>query len=154
MVKMSHDRERYQPVIDRIVGHIWDSAVDINEIPVGFPRAVFPNNAVLQATVEKYLRYVKYVSMFVIKQLGYVGLAQLSYTSTNRTALFFFFCCALRNTAVKMSHSAYIMSRTIIILSVWVADLQQDQLTCHLMAIVVIPLDYLETQAYGLVCEP
>jgi hypothetical protein len=58
MVKMSHDRERYQPVIDRIVGHIWDSAVDINEIPVGFPRAVFPNNAVLQATVEKYIRYV------------------------------------------------------------------------------------------------
>lgn len=58
MVKMSHNQERYQPVIDRIVGHIWDSAVDITEIPVGFPRAVFPNNAVLQATVEKYIRYV------------------------------------------------------------------------------------------------
>ncbi|PNF15303.1 hypothetical protein B7P43_G00970, partial [Cryptotermes secundus] len=57
MVKMSHNQERYQPVIDRIVGHIWDSAVDITEIPVGFPRAVFPNNTVLQATVEKYIRY-------------------------------------------------------------------------------------------------
>lgn len=56
MVKMAHDLERYQPVIDRIVGHIWDSAVDITEIPVGFPRAVFPNNSVLQATVEKYIR--------------------------------------------------------------------------------------------------
>lgn len=56
MVKMARDLERYQPVIDRIVGHIWDSAVDITEIPVGFPRAVFPNNTVLQTTVEKYIR--------------------------------------------------------------------------------------------------
>jgi len=56
MVKMSLDPERYQLVTDRIVGHIWDSAADISEIPVGFPRAVFPNNTVLQATVEKYVR--------------------------------------------------------------------------------------------------
>jgi hypothetical protein len=57
MVKMSHDPERYQPVTDRIVGHIWDSAADISDLPVGFPRAVFPNNTVLQATFEKYIRY-------------------------------------------------------------------------------------------------
>jgi hypothetical protein len=56
MVKMSRDPERYQPVTDRIVGHIWDSAADLTEIPVGIPKAVFPNNAVLQATVEKYIR--------------------------------------------------------------------------------------------------
>ncbi|PSN37649.1 hypothetical protein C0J52_05608, partial [Blattella germanica] len=60
MVKMSYEQHRYQPVIDRIVGHIWDSAVDVREIPVGFPRAVFPKNAVLQATVEKYIRTLKY----------------------------------------------------------------------------------------------
>ena len=56
LVKMSHDQNKYQPVIDRIVGQIWDSAVDVREIPVGFPRAVFPKNLVLQATVEKYIR--------------------------------------------------------------------------------------------------
>jgi hypothetical protein len=56
MVKMSQDPERYQPVTDRIVGHIWDSAADISDIPVGFPKAVFPNNTVLQATLEKYMR--------------------------------------------------------------------------------------------------
>jgi hypothetical protein len=91
-----------------------------------------------------------HISTFVIKQISYVGLAQLSYTF--RTALLFL-CCTLQNTAVKMSHSAYIMFRTIISL-VWVADQQQDELTCHLMMIVAIPLDYLEAQAYSLVCQP
>lgn len=57
MVRMSLDLERYQPVIDRIIGQIWDSAADVTEIPVGLPRAVFPKNAVLQATVQKYIQY-------------------------------------------------------------------------------------------------
>lgn len=49
------DRQKYDPVIDRIVGQIWDSAADVSEISIGTPLAVFPTNAVLQGMMKKYL---------------------------------------------------------------------------------------------------
>ncbi|XP_012269924.2 uncharacterized protein LOC105694125 [Athalia rosae] len=51
------DRKRYDPIIDRITGQIWDSAADVSEISIGTPLAVFPNNAMLQAALKKYLEY-------------------------------------------------------------------------------------------------
>lgn len=51
------DRQRYDPVIERIVGQIWDSAADISEITIGTPLAVFPNNPMLQGALAKYLEY-------------------------------------------------------------------------------------------------
>ncbi|XP_014615473.1 PREDICTED: uncharacterized protein LOC106793222 [Polistes canadensis] len=51
------DREKYNNVVDRIIGHVWDSAADINEIVVGTPRAIFPNNPLLQSIIRKYLIY-------------------------------------------------------------------------------------------------
>lgn len=51
------DRKRYDPVLDRIVGQIWDSAADISEITIGTPLAVFPNNQILQAALKTYLEY-------------------------------------------------------------------------------------------------
>jgi len=52
------DKERFQPVLDNIVGHIWDSTADMQDIPDGLPTAVFPKNSILQGTLRKYVRCV------------------------------------------------------------------------------------------------
>ncbi|CAO1363144.1 unnamed protein product [Diamesa serratosioi] len=57
LVQMQKDITKYQKVIDRICGQIWDSAADITEIPVGVPRALFPRNPVLQSGLENYMQY-------------------------------------------------------------------------------------------------
>ncbi|KAJ8678580.1 hypothetical protein QAD02_014367, partial [Eretmocerus hayati] len=49
------DRQKYDHVINRVVGHVWDSAADISELTIGTPRAVFPDNKVLQGLMKKYL---------------------------------------------------------------------------------------------------
>lgn len=62
------DKERFQPILNNIVGHIWDSAADMQDIPDGLPTAVFPNNSILQGTLRKYVRFVSltYFLLFVI----------------------------------------------------------------------------------------
>ncbi|KAL1489579.1 hypothetical protein ABEB36_013531 [Hypothenemus hampei] len=57
MVQMALEKDRYQAVLDRIAGQIWDSAVDITEIHVGVPLAVFPKNKVMAKALEKYILY-------------------------------------------------------------------------------------------------
>ena len=49
------DRKRYDNIIEKIVGQVWDSAADITEITIGVPPAVFPNNVVLQNMFKKYM---------------------------------------------------------------------------------------------------
>lgn len=56
LVKFSQDLVKYQSVTGRICGQIFDSGVDVNDIPTGFPSAVFPNNPVLKSAFEKYIR--------------------------------------------------------------------------------------------------
>ncbi|CAH0591680.1 unnamed protein product [Chrysodeixis includens] len=56
LVQAVQDKQRYQPVLDRIVSQVWDSAADIHEIPVGFPTAVFPRNKLLQETFRAYIK--------------------------------------------------------------------------------------------------
>lgn len=51
------NREKYNNVIDRIIGHVWDSAADISEFVIGTPRAIFPKNPLLQSIIQKYLIY-------------------------------------------------------------------------------------------------
>lgn len=46
---------KYIGISDRIIGQVWDSIADVNEIPIGFPRAVFPKNMMLQTMLRKYL---------------------------------------------------------------------------------------------------
>lgn len=55
MVRMNQDLQRYQPVIDRIVGQAWDSAADVTEMDVGLPLAVFPNNPIFRTALQKYI---------------------------------------------------------------------------------------------------
>lgn len=57
MVQMSSEKERYKPVIDKIVGQIWDSAADITELPIGVPTAVFPRNPKMQNALSQYIIY-------------------------------------------------------------------------------------------------
>ncbi|GBP05618.1 hypothetical protein EVAR_65855_1 [Eumeta japonica] len=47
----------YQPVLDRVVSQIWDSAADISEITIGVPAAVFPKNKIMQNTLKAYMEY-------------------------------------------------------------------------------------------------
>lgn len=46
---------RFQPVLDRIVAQVWDSAADISEISIGVPAAVFPKNKIMQKTLKTYM---------------------------------------------------------------------------------------------------
>lgn len=54
---MQSDKEKYSNVADRIIGQVWDSIVDIGQLSLGMPRAVFPKNMMLQSMLEKYLEY-------------------------------------------------------------------------------------------------
>lgn len=57
MVHMSREVDRYRHVLDMVQGQVWDSAVELTEIPIGVPKAVFPNNDTLQLALKKYLKY-------------------------------------------------------------------------------------------------
>ncbi|XP_074038383.1 transmembrane protein 53-like lethal (2) k09913 isoform X2 [Leptinotarsa decemlineata] len=57
MVNIAADRDRYDHIVDRIAGQIWDSAADITEISVGLPVSVFPKNTVLQNALKQYVIY-------------------------------------------------------------------------------------------------
>ncbi|KAF5284582.1 hypothetical protein FQR65_LT02408 [Abscondita terminalis] len=57
LVRISQDQPRFQHILDRISGQIWDSAADISEICYGFPMALFPKNLVLQNTMKQYILY-------------------------------------------------------------------------------------------------
>lgn len=55
LVHMSRDVERYRNVLDMVQGQVWDSAVELSEIPLGVPKAVFPTNDTLQRALRNYL---------------------------------------------------------------------------------------------------
>lgn len=57
MVQMAKDTTRYQLIIDRICGQIWDSAAGITEIPIGVPKAMFNKNDTLQKALRSYMIY-------------------------------------------------------------------------------------------------
>lgn len=49
------NKDKYNNITDRIVGQVWDSIADVTHIAIGFPRAVFPKNMVLQSMLQKYV---------------------------------------------------------------------------------------------------
>lgn len=58
MMHMSKDIDRYRHVLDQFRGQIWDSVVELTEIPVGVPKAMFPKNDTLQRALGNYMMYV------------------------------------------------------------------------------------------------
>lgn len=55
LVNIAAERKKYDHILERIAGQIWDSAADVTEIPIGLPIAVFPRNAVLQNALRQYI---------------------------------------------------------------------------------------------------
>ncbi|GJQ75068.1 hypothetical protein Trydic_g9682 [Trypoxylus dichotomus] len=55
LVQMEADKKRYQTIVSKTSGQIWDSLADITQIPIGTPTAMFPNNKFLQSTLRSYL---------------------------------------------------------------------------------------------------
>lgn len=60
MVQMARDLDRYHHVVNMVQGQIWDSAVELSELAIGVPKAVFPRNDTLQRALKNYLMYVQY----------------------------------------------------------------------------------------------
>lgn len=54
LVQMERERERYDNVISRIAGQVWDSVADVETISVGLPFAVFPNSAMMRSVLTNY----------------------------------------------------------------------------------------------------
>lgn len=57
MLQMSRDIKRYQPILDRMISQVWDSAADISEIPVGLPKSIFPKNPRMESALRNYVLY-------------------------------------------------------------------------------------------------
>lgn len=55
LVKIACDHERYEKIVNRFEGQVWDSVADITEICIGVPLAVFPKNMVLQNALKQYM---------------------------------------------------------------------------------------------------
>lgn len=55
LVKLNSDLAKYTLLMSKIKGQIWDSAADITETSKGLPQAMFPRNAFLKSTMEKYV---------------------------------------------------------------------------------------------------
>lgn len=57
LVLIDENIPKYQPLINRIQGQVWDSTPDAAAFYKGFSKAVFPNNALLRLAVEKSIVY-------------------------------------------------------------------------------------------------
>ncbi len=57
MVHMNRDLQKYQKLINRFKGQVWDSTIYFVEIPIGFSKAVIPNNKFLQTKLQKYIEF-------------------------------------------------------------------------------------------------
>ncbi|XP_064084165.1 uncharacterized protein LOC135199967 [Macrobrachium nipponense] len=56
MVKMKNDMEKHGPLLNRFVGQIWDSGVDLQGIPEGLPTSLTSHEG-LRASMRKYLEW-------------------------------------------------------------------------------------------------
>nr|XP_022906273.1 uncharacterized protein LOC111418072 [Onthophagus taurus]XP_022906274.1 uncharacterized protein LOC111418072 [Onthophagus taurus] len=89
LVRIAAERQRYQPIVDRITSQVWDSAADITEIPIGVPLAVFPRNKVMQTALRSYMIY--HLKTFdKVATCHYIRASQMFHTNmVHAPALFF-----------------------------------------------------------------
>lgn len=57
LVHIDRDMGKYQAILDRTVGQLFDSAADVSEIHIGMPKAIFPKNSKMQSALSKYVIY-------------------------------------------------------------------------------------------------
>lgn len=80
LVRMNSDLIKYRSLMETIKGQIWDSAADISEISKGLPTAMFPRNAFLRSTMEKYVNY-HLKTFYDVATQHYVRSSQLFHTT-------------------------------------------------------------------------
>lgn len=56
LVQIARDTTRYEHVTSKVVGQIWDSAVDPAQVPTGFGMALFPRNPAMQSIAKLYMK--------------------------------------------------------------------------------------------------
>lgn len=89
LVHATLEKNKYQAVMNRICGQIWDSSVDVTEIHLGIPKAVFPKNLVLQNALQQYITYhLKAFDNVATKH--YVRASQMFHTNTARVPALFY----------------------------------------------------------------
>lgn len=85
---MQNNPQKYNNIINRIVGQVWDSVADVSELSIGIPRAVFPKNEMLQNMLQKYMEY--HLKTFYKQSTQYyVRSSQLFHTNLVRTPALF-----------------------------------------------------------------
>ncbi|XP_018330214.1 transmembrane protein 53 [Agrilus planipennis] len=88
LVLIAREPERYQHVLDRIIGQVWDSAADVTEIHIGLPIAVFPRNPVMQSALRKYMLY--HLKKFhKVATVHYIRSSQMFHTNLVRSPALF-----------------------------------------------------------------
>lgn len=55
ITEMIQDFPRYQSLLDRIQGELWDSLTNTHEVAFGISKTIFPTNDFMQKTLEKTL---------------------------------------------------------------------------------------------------
>lgn len=90
MAQMSQDMDKYQPVLDNIVGQIWDSPVDVEGISQGMGTAMFPNNWLLKTALEGYVRF--HVNYYQEQATQHYLQSSIMYHNTLVQAPALFFC--------------------------------------------------------------
>ncbi|CAB3252534.1 unnamed protein product [Arctia plantaginis] len=79
-VQVMKNPELYQPVMDRVVAQVWDSAADISELSIGVPAAVFPKNQIMQKTLRAYMEY-HMKTFYDAATVHYIRSSQLFHTN-------------------------------------------------------------------------
>ncbi|KAJ0172553.1 hypothetical protein K1T71_011692 [Dendrolimus kikuchii] len=87
-VHVMKNKELYQPVMDRVVAQVWDSAADISEITIGVPAAVFPKNQIMQNTLRAYMEY-HMKTFHDAATIHYIRSSQLFHTTLCRAPALF-----------------------------------------------------------------
>ncbi|XP_065158352.1 uncharacterized protein l(2)k09913 [Atheta coriaria] len=88
LVKMSSEQEKYKPLTSRFVAQVWDSAADINDIPDGMPKALFPKNPVMETAMRTYVNY--HMRTFdKVATCHYIRGSQMFHTNFIRTPCLF-----------------------------------------------------------------
>jgi hypothetical protein len=76
---MLNDLELQKKILNRIKGQVWDSMIHFDEVPIGLSTALFPNNAFLRKSLQKFIElhmkvfYKPVTSHFVQAQKLVIG---------------------------------------------------------------------------------
>lgn len=153
-VHVMKDKERYQPVMDRVVAQVWDSAADISEISIGVPAAVFPKNQIMQKTLRAYMEY-HMKTFHSAATAHYIRSSQLFHTPLCRAPALFLLSRSDPVGAERSNRSVHDSWRNMAIKCTWKCWDKSP----HVQHYIHHPKEYLSAlyahlDTYGLVSQP